>query len=198
MKVCNGSGEGGQEEGWVVCRVFRKKTLLGHKISDSLITAAWSPSISTMNSCDEGTLEEMLHSMTSLSRRVDDPIQAEHARSFSKLPGLYNTLHVFGNEISNLPALVSDSGSDVGVQDWAALEQLSATLSHDDVDSRMGFGYGCPVGGNDHGLIQQQRSSSVRRYSGGGGSGYNSEGDIWSFAPAGSDQLCDVAPVHPI
>lgn len=225
--VCNGSGEGGQEEGWVVCRVFKKKNLITHKISDSsLNTTTWSSSI---NSCNQGTLEEMLHSMASPST-TDDLIDADNTRRFSKLPGLYNTpnsscrtqtnsyMHMFADDIADVPPFLSHSDNTaaaaaMGIQDWAALDRLVASHLNGQNDAAskqmslttLSHGFGCPVDHGDHQLLQLQHqrsstssSSSSRRYGGGAagaGHDYQSEGDLWSFAPTSNDQLCDVHPI---
>lgn len=227
--VCNGSGEGGQEEGWVVCRVFKKKNLTTHKISDTtplnINATTWSSSLSSINSCNQGTLEEMLQSMASPST-TDDPIDADNTRRFSKLPGLYSTtpnsscrtqtncyMHMFADDIADAPPFLSHSDTTaLAIQDWAALDRLVASHLNDasskQMSSTLSPGFACPVDHGDDQLLQlqqqqqqqQQRSStssssSSRRYGGGAGHDYQNEGDLWGFAPTSNDQLCDVHPI---
>ncbi|KAH6767313.1 NAC Apical domain transcriptional regulator superfamily protein [Perilla frutescens var. hirtella] len=154
--VC-GTGDGGQEEGWVVCRVFKKKNIIlqGHKISECssspppISTTTWCSStmmMTTINSCNnEGTLEEMLQSMQGNPDLLDSDNNNNNnnRRSFLKLPGLYSSspnsssscryqpLHVqmFGEENT------TDHDHDIPaflsqsseIQDWAALDRLVAS-----------------------------------------------------------------------
>ncbi|XP_041003772.1 NAC domain-containing protein 43-like [Juglans microcarpa x Juglans regia] len=70
--ISNTMGEAIQEEGWVVCRIFRKKS--HHKTLDS-------PSISSItaetrtqqmfDSCDEGALEQILQYMENSSKELE-------------------------------------------------------------------------------------------------------------------------------
>lgn len=229
--MCNGTGtgtgtgtEGGQEEGWVVCRVFKKKNL-GHKSSDGPPITTWSSS--SINSCNEGTLEEMLQSIGTPSRRDHELLDSDsNSRRFSKLPGLYSTspnssscrtqqtncyqpVHVqmFGEEISDhIPAAFLSHSE---IQDWAALDRLVAshlngdaaskqlpttTLSHDNIDSRLMTPF------VDHDAQPQHQRSSTRRYAvTTAAHDYQGEGDlIWSFAATSNDQMCDVSALHPI
>jgi hypothetical protein len=59
-------GEAAQEDGWVVCRIFKKKNLnktLDRAMSSSPITA--DTRNQTLSSCNEGSLDQMLHYMGS-------------------------------------------------------------------------------------------------------------------------------------
>ncbi|KAL0283583.1 UNVERIFIED_CONTAM: NAC domain-containing protein 43 [Sesamum angustifolium] len=216
-------GEGMQEEGWVVCRVFKKKNH-SHKTLDTtpIINSSWSM-ITTINSCNEGTLEQMLQSIGTPFRRNQFP-DADNNRRFLKLPSLhdspnsssrtqncYQSLHVqmLGQEIAD-PGSINQSETSIGVQDWAALDrlvasqlnghneaskQLSSTFNHDD-DSGMSP-FCCPA--DDDQLVQlpQQRlsySSATRPY-GTATHDYQNECDLWSFARSSNDQLCHISDV---
>ncbi|KAL0377211.1 UNVERIFIED_CONTAM: NAC domain-containing protein 43 [Sesamum calycinum] len=221
--VCNAMGEGMQEEGWVVCRVFKKKNH-SHKTLDTtpIINSSWSM-ITTINSCNEGTLEQMLQSIGTPFRRNQFP-DADNNRRFLKLPSLhdspnsssrtqncYQSLHVqmLGQEIAD-PGSINQSETSIGVQDWAALDrlvasqlngqneaskQLSSTFNHDD-DSGMSP-FCCPA--DDDQLVQlpQQRlsTSSATRPYGTATHDYQNECDLWSFARSSNDQLCHISDV---
>ncbi|KAL2336264.1 hypothetical protein Fmac_010710 [Flemingia macrophylla] len=59
--VSNVMGDGGQEEGWVVCRIFKKKNHL--KTLDSPLASGEGRRSHLFDSCDEGALEQMLQQM---------------------------------------------------------------------------------------------------------------------------------------
>ncbi|KAL0373869.1 UNVERIFIED_CONTAM: NAC domain-containing protein 43 [Sesamum radiatum] len=219
--VCNAMGEGMQEDGWVVCRVFKKKNH-SHKTLDTtpIISSSWSM-ITTINSCNEGTLEQMLQSIGTPFRRNQFP-DADNNRRFLKLPNLhdspnvssrtqncYQSLHVqmLGQEIAD-PGSINQSETSIGVQDWAALDrlvasqlnghneaskQLSSTFNHDDDSGMSPFCF--PA--DDDQLVQlpQQRLSSSSRPYGTATHDYQNECDLWSFAKSSNDQLCHLSDV---
>ncbi|RDX61797.1 NAC domain-containing protein 43 [Mucuna pruriens] len=59
--VSNVMGDGGQEEGWVVCRIFKKKNHL--KTLDSPLGSGEGRRSHLFESCDEGALEQILQQM---------------------------------------------------------------------------------------------------------------------------------------
>ncbi|XP_023006592.1 NAC domain-containing protein 43 [Cucurbita maxima] len=65
-------GDGGQEEGWVVCRIFKKKN--HHKTLDSPVstTITESPSSLLLNSCNDGALEQIFHYMGQTCKDIED------------------------------------------------------------------------------------------------------------------------------
>lgn len=165
----------------------------------------------------------MLQSMGTPTARDHDLLEADNtSRRFLKLPGLYNTTpnsascrthitnsyqyqqpQMFGEEIPDFPSFLPPPADGGAIQDWAALDRLVAShlngpsdgakqqlISNDNMDSRMSF-----VADDEE---QMQRSSSRRRYGVAGPHDYPNEGDLWGFAPASNDQICDVSPVHPI
>ncbi|KAJ0054044.1 hypothetical protein Pint_00662 [Pistacia integerrima] len=99
--VSNVMGEANQEEGWVVCRIFKKKN--HHKTLDSPISSSISGEARSrmFNSCNEGALEEILqqvgrtckeesevHNNLRLFRSINSGIQNVYNDSFMKLPSL--------------------------------------------------------------------------------------------------------------
>ncbi|KAI3444350.1 hypothetical protein Pfo_001015 [Paulownia fortunei] len=215
--VCNVMGEATQEEGWVVCRVFKKKNQCCKTLGSPISTTS---SITGISSCDEGSLEQMLKYMGTPFRRNQLPGD-DNNRLFLKLPSLqespnspcrshtcYKPIHVqmLGEEIVDQ----SETGS--GLQYWATLDRLVASylngqnetskqlsgFNHDDLSGMSTFC--CPVDDNHNSdqlpQSQQQRSSSsssARDY--GSNQDYQNEGDLWSFVRSLNDQLCDLSNV---
>lgn len=196
-------GEGGQEEGWVICRVFKKKnhTQKTPQGSPIISTTTWS-----INPCSEaGTLEQMLQSINNdntQSRRNQFLDAENNSRRFLKLPSLQydspNPVHVsmLGDDE------VSELETGIGIQDWAALDRLVAshlngpTETPKTVPSFMS--YCCPLVNGDQ--LHKSSSTSSRGYGVGGNVDYdqNEGGDlIWSFPGASSsnDQLCHLSNV---
>ncbi|KAL1565899.1 NAC domain-containing protein 66-like [Salvia divinorum] len=212
--VCNAAGEGGPEDGWVVCRVFKKKSL-GHKASDSATT--WScSSMMTMNSCNEASLEEMLGTPCIRDMDADadnndnnnndnnnninnnNSSSNNSSRRFLKLPGLsyYQPLHLqmFGDDVADFPPFLPQPPE---IQDWAALDRLVASHLISDAPRQVSnTNFGCP----DDPLLNLQQQRSSRRYAPptAAAHDYQSEGDLWSFVPAENDPMCDVSAVQPI
>lgn len=60
VKISNAMGEASQEEGWVVCRIFKKKNL--HKTLDSPMSSSFTAETRSQmfDSCNGGALEQML------------------------------------------------------------------------------------------------------------------------------------------
>lgn len=74
-------GEGTQEEGWVVCRIFKKKN--HHKTLDSPISSSLNAEITRnhmFSACNEGALEQMLEYMGRNNCKEDDSEENNSAR----------------------------------------------------------------------------------------------------------------------
>ncbi|KAJ6879686.1 NAC transcription factor [Populus alba x Populus x berolinensis] len=140
--------EAAQEEGWVVCRIFKKKNL--NKTTDKPFS---SPSFSadTRNqmliSCDEDTIDQTFHYMgrtckeekvadngARYLRPVDTAINYVHHDGFMKLPSLESP-----NSISSqncYQPMITDSEGSItnqmscpfvpGLDNWATLDRLLA------------------------------------------------------------------------
>ncbi|KAG8391994.1 hypothetical protein BUALT_Bualt01G0245500 [Buddleja alternifolia] len=204
-------GEAMQEEGWVVCRVFKKKNHCSNKTYGGSPTSTTSPiAVISSSSCDEGTLEQILQSFRQNQQLPLDDIN----RRFFKLPSLQEEIPNCSSSRAQ-PLILGEEIEDPGplyqpesFQDWAALDRLVAShlngqndtskqlsgLNHDDDhDSGMTTTLCCPV---DHQLTQLQHqkslsSSSTRPY--GANQDYQNECDLWSFAPSSDDQLCHMS-----
>ncbi|XWS31983.1 hypothetical protein CRYUN_Cryun23aG0121500 [Craigia yunnanensis] len=152
--VSNAMGEGTQEEGWVVCRIFKKKN--HHKILDRPISS--SLTVETRNHmfsvCNEEALEQILEYMgsnckedseandsTRFLRPIETDISNGYRDSFMKLPSLespnstssqncYQPIMTdnegsITNQVSGDPNLVYHN--DAGITNWAALDRLVAS-----------------------------------------------------------------------
>ncbi|KAK6260490.1 hypothetical protein SCA6_014964 [Theobroma cacao] len=147
-------GEGTQEEGWVVCRIFKKKN--HHKTLDSPISSSLTAETRNLmfSSSNEGALEQILEYMgrnckedseanngTRFLRPIETAISSGYPDSFMKLPSLespnstssqncYQPM-MTGNEGSITNQLSGDPNSvyhnDSGLTNWAALDRLVAS-----------------------------------------------------------------------
>nr|TKS14365.1 no apical meristem family protein [Populus alba] len=140
--------EAAQEEGWVVCRIFKKKNL--NKTPDKPFS---SPSFSadTRNqmliSCDEDTIDQTFHYMgrtckeekvadngARYLRPVDTAINYVHHDGFMKLPSLESPNSISSQNCYQ-PMITDSEGSitnqiscplDPGLDNWATLDRLLA------------------------------------------------------------------------
>ncbi|GMI98489.1 NAC SECONDARY WALL THICKENING PROMOTING FACTOR1, Arabidopsis NAC domain containing protein 43 [Hibiscus trionum] len=187
--VSNAMGEGTQEEGWVVCRIFKKKN--HHKTPDNPIS---SDSIRNhmFGSCNEGELEQILEHMPRDCNGYPD--------SFMKLPSLdspnsrssqncYQPMMV-DNQVSGGGDPNSVYINDSRLTNWAALDRLVASQLNGQTetsrqlacfDDTTSLAYS--NSGTDH--HHDLQLPAVR---------YNSEIDLWSFtrSSSSSDPLCHV------
>ncbi|XP_057532680.1 NAC domain-containing protein 43 [Amaranthus tricolor] len=149
------SGDFIQEEGWVVCRIFKKKNHI--KTLDSPINPSTIPSLETQPSTmidspcddhddhDQGALEQIFQFMGGKSQKHKNNTQQE-VDKFMKLPNLespntttlfvanyYNTIPE--NDIISIAKTETDPSSVYnspdptlsGLDDWATLDRLVAT-----------------------------------------------------------------------
>ncbi|KDP28422.1 hypothetical protein JCGZ_14193 [Jatropha curcas] len=154
--VSNVMGDASQEEGWVVCRIFKKKnhhkTLDSHSplsTSSSIIAAVETRSTSQiLNSFNEGALDQILQHMGRackeenyeanklrfLRSNIDTAISNGYHDTFMKLPTLENPNS--GSTQNCYPSMVNNEGSmdansvyplDSGLTNWAALDRLVAS-----------------------------------------------------------------------
>ncbi|XP_038875770.1 NAC domain-containing protein 43 [Benincasa hispida] len=70
-------GDGGQEEGWVVCRIFKKKN--HHKTLDSPMSSTTAETTSSLllDSCNDGALEQIIHYMGRTCKEIIEEDQEE-------------------------------------------------------------------------------------------------------------------------
>ncbi|XP_022769759.1 NAC domain-containing protein 43-like [Durio zibethinus] len=152
--VSNAMGEGTQEEGWVVCRIFKKKN--HHKTLDSPIIS--SVTAETRNhmfeACNEGALEQIFeyvgrnckedskgNNNTRFLRPIETAISDGYRESFMKLPSLdspnssscqnCNQPMMTDNEGSITNQVIGDPNSvyhnGSGLTNWAVLDRLVAS-----------------------------------------------------------------------
>ncbi|KAK8711399.1 hypothetical protein V6N13_146682 [Hibiscus sabdariffa] len=194
--VSNAVGEGTQEEGWVVCRIFKKKN--HHKTLDNPIRSSFSSETRNhmFGSCNEGELEQILEHMPRNCNGYPD--------SFMKLPSLESPNSTSSHNCYQ-PMMMENEGSitnqvsggdpnivysnDSRLTNWAALDRLVASqLNGQNETSRQlacfndtSLAYSKPRADHQHDL----QLPAVR---------YNSEIDLWSFTRSSSspDPLCHV------
>ncbi|KAK7381955.1 hypothetical protein VNO80_00537 [Phaseolus coccineus] len=99
--VSNVMGDGGQEEGWVVCRIFKKKNNL--KTLDSPLGSGEGRRSHLFESCDEGALEQILQQM---GRGCKEESSYEGNYSYGRLGRGYET-GVNNDRFMKLPSLES-------------------------------------------------------------------------------------------
>ncbi|GKV13167.1 hypothetical protein SLEP1_g24223 [Rubroshorea leprosula] len=158
-------GEGNQEEGWVVCRIFKKKNF--HKTLDSpmrssIITAETGSQM--LSSCNEGALEQVFqymgrvckedysdenNTMPRFLRTIDTA--GYHDGSFMKLPSLespnstrsqncYRPVIADHNDVGPSSNQVSNDPNlayhiDSGLTNWAVLDRLVASQLNGQTES---------------------------------------------------------------
>ncbi|KAL4362653.1 hypothetical protein GQ457_04G030270 [Hibiscus cannabinus] len=221
ITVSNAMGEGTQEEGWVVCRIFKKKN--HHKTLDN--PASSSLSSETRNhmfgSCNEGDLEQILEHMrrncnedgpANHSSRFIRPIETAisngyHPDSFIKLPSLdspnstssqncYQPM-VMDNEGSIRNQVSGDPNSvyrnESRLTNWAALDRLVASQLNGQTETsrQLACFNDTSVAYCSNPSTDHQQQHDVQVP----GVRYNSEIDLWGFtrsSSSSSDPLCHV------
>ncbi|KAJ4728032.1 putative NAC domain-containing protein [Melia azedarach] len=154
--VSNVMGEAAQEDGWVVCRIFKKKN--HHKTLDSPISSSITGETRNrmFNSCNEGSLEEIFQQMgrtcneeseannnLRFFRRIEsNGFHNGYSNSpFSRLPSLESP-NSTGSQNCHQPMITDNEGSvtnqvssnlksaydmESGLTSWAALDRLVAS-----------------------------------------------------------------------
>ncbi|KAG4940099.1 hypothetical protein JHK87_043970 [Glycine soja] len=156
--VSNVMGDAAQEEGWVVCRIFKKKNHL--KTLDSPLASGEGRRSHMFDSCDEGALEQILQQM---GRGCKEESSYEgNYNSYGRFAmglnngggvemgtdneGTFTTHQVSGgdpnnnNNNSNIvhPLEVGSGGG--GLTNWAALDRLVASQLNGQTDASRQLG----------------------------------------------------------
>ncbi|CAL5397586.1 unnamed protein product [Camellia sinensis] len=154
--VPDATGDATQEEGWVVCRIFKKKN--HHKTLDNNSSSPFNSSIINLEttrtqiptSSDEGTLEQILHYLGRSCKKED-----HHDSTINNTPGFLMpiidtttiTKHGLHDRFMKLPSLESPNSTnnsqpcyqqiqqqqmltdndETGLHDWTALDRLVAS-----------------------------------------------------------------------
>ncbi|XP_047174088.1 NAC domain-containing protein 43-like [Vigna umbellata] len=108
--VSNVMGDGGQEEGWVVCRIFKKKNNL--KTLDSPLGSGEGRRSHLFESCDEGALEQILQQM---GRGCKEESSYEGSYGYGRLGRGYET-GVNNDRFMKLPSLESPKSTSMESQ----------------------------------------------------------------------------------
>lgn len=222
FKISNGMGEANQEEGWVVCRIFKKKNY--HKTLDSPVSTGETRS-QMFDSCNGGAaLEQILEYMGDGSKeekvgkrsgrflqQIDTGVKNGYHETFMKLPSLespsstscqnyYQPINPDHHMITENEGLagyqMESSSSSAALTNWAALDRLVASQLNGQTgfsDPTMPY---CPTDHHHQLQFPTLRSSSSISSSNRSyhptHQDYNTEIDLWSFAQSSSDQLCHV------
>nr|KYP55854.1 NAC domain-containing protein 43 [Cajanus cajan] len=127
--VSNVMGDGGQEEGWVVCRIFKKKNHL--KTLDSPLGSGEGRRSHShlFDSCDEGALEQILQQM-GRGCKEESSYEGNYNNNSNSNSNSNNSMNygrlVSGSDPSMVHALEVGSGGG-GLTNWAALDRLVAS-----------------------------------------------------------------------
>ncbi|XP_009615270.1 NAC domain-containing protein 43 [Nicotiana tomentosiformis] len=176
--VCNVSmGESTQEEGWVVCRIFKKKNhfksleMVNPSISDTRINQRLYPN-------DEGALEQLLQYMRNTCKEENHAnYDINFNDKFMQLPTLDSPNSSYGD----FPKSINSEG---GLNNWIAVDRLVASHLNGQTNDNYNHDY------------QHQYSSN-----GGGGTthnhDYNEECDLWNFSRVSTNDhsLCHVSNI---
>ncbi|KAK4364190.1 hypothetical protein RND71_015548 [Anisodus tanguticus] len=178
--VCNVTmGESTQEEGWVVCRIFKKKN---HFKSLEMISPAASQSVSDtrinqrLYPNDEGALEQLLQYMRSNTCKEENHANYHDINlheKFMQLPSLDSP-----NTSNGEPKSISCEGV---LNNWISVDRLVASHLN-----------GQTINDYNHDYEHQYNSNIVG--SGSTNHDYQEEGDLWSFSRGSTnDSLCHVS-----
>ncbi|CAL0315423.1 unnamed protein product [Lupinus luteus] len=109
--VSNVNGDGGQEEGWVVCRIFKKKNHLKTLDSPLASSICGEGRISHLfDSCDEGALEQILQQMGRGTCKEENYEAKNYSNGRYSRPfdtGISNNGNYHDNRFMKLPNLES-------------------------------------------------------------------------------------------
>jgi hypothetical protein len=187
-QMSNSIGEATQEEGWVICRVFKKKLLL-QKSSDcsnnySSMTSESKTQL-IMDTSSSDTLDHILQHMgRSCKQEKENTDNHNDMRCLNPIETLFNTSTIMHERFTKLPPLENINNHTVSsVQtDWATPDSFSACQINGQLPSTLkqtcglfdepGFGFGSGVkliGGNGEECDDDNAGCA-------GG-----DGDLWSF-----------------
>ncbi|KAI3453304.1 hypothetical protein Pfo_009967 [Paulownia fortunei] len=199
----NIAGDSGAEEGWVVCRVFKKKNY--HKALDSPLTSSTSI-LSGNHPRNDGVLDQILMYMgrsSSCKQENESNTQfPNQSAGFMHLPGLESpTLNPSSSSLANIS---EDLLTEIGPSsDWVAMDRLVASQLNGQ-PSKQFFSYGETINEDfsfclDHHdevqLLNMHNSDrpNDHQFS-------SSETDLWNFArsssslsSSSSDPLCHLS-----
>ncbi|KAL6568921.1 hypothetical protein OROHE_003662 [Orobanche hederae] len=206
----NISGDSGCEEGWVVCRVFKKKNF--HKSSSEFpfINSSTSSILSANNiPRDEGVLDHILMYMGRPSSCKHEnessiiPFSNQSPGNFIHLPGLESTtLNPSPSSSSRGEDLMTETGPS---SDWAAVDRLVASqLNGQPCKQFSGFGETIDEGDfsfcfdhNELPALNMHSSDTVPNGHQGSSTEPAAAAGLWNFAPSSSslsssslDPLC--------
>uniref|UniRef100_A0A2N9IQC3 NAC domain-containing protein n=1 Tax=Fagus sylvatica TaxID=28930 RepID=A0A2N9IQC3_FAGSY len=125
-EISNAMGEANQEEGWVVCRIFKKKSL--HKTLDSPISSSFTTETRSQmfDSCNGGALEQILQYMGKeemneakssprFLRPIETVMKNGYHERFMKLPSLESpnstSSQSYYQQINNPEMIIDNEGS---------------------------------------------------------------------------------------
>ncbi|KAH1081084.1 hypothetical protein J1N35_020845 [Gossypium stocksii] len=213
--VSNAMGEGTQEEGWVVCRIFKKKN--HHKTVDNPNSSSLGSESRNhmLSACNEGELEQILEHMRRncneegvannswrLMRPIETAISNSYPDSFMKLPSLESP-NSTSSQNCYQPMMVDNEGSITNqvsgdpnsrLTNWAALDRLVASqLNGQTETSRQlacfndhSISMGYSNPSADHHHHDLQSPALRYNRSYNGAQDYNSEMDLWSLTRSSS------------
>lgn len=176
-------GESTQEEGWVICRIFKKKN---HVKSLETISSASSQLISDTGISerlypnDEGPLEQLLHYMRSSTCKEENHVMNNYDTNFHdkfmQLPSLDSPNSSSGDHKSTI-------NCEGGLNNWIAVDRLVASHLN-----------GQTINDYNHDYEHQYNTNIVE----GGSTNHDyqeDQCDLWSFSRVSStnDSLCHVS-----
>ncbi|KHN06358.1 NAC domain-containing protein 43 [Glycine soja] len=131
--VSNVMGDAAQEEGWVVCRIFKKKNHL--KTLDSPLASGEDRRSHLFDSCDEGALEQILEQM-GRSCKEESSYEGNYRNYGRQRRVIHNAPGGDPNNNNNNmvhPLEVGSGGG--GLTNWAALDRLVASQLNGQTDA---------------------------------------------------------------
>ncbi|GAA0170966.1 hypothetical protein LIER_25114 [Lithospermum erythrorhizon] len=193
--------EATQEEGCVICRIFKKK-MHHKKLIESPKSISGSTSVDTnVQNTDQGTLEQMLLEYVSRPNKAENEL-SNYARRFlapdngvdapDRFPRL-PLLEMFQNDVS-LPCPIINNGdirTKEGINDWTVLDRLAAShlTGQSDVPSSKQISSSATLFPIDQDSLRRNFQATQDFYE---------ESDMWSFmrqSLSPNDQLGDLTNV---
>ncbi|CBI34600.3 unnamed protein product, partial [Vitis vinifera] len=195
----NSLGESMPEDGWVVCRVFRKKNYQKTLESPKSTSNSMDSRTQMLNSSNDGVLDQILSYMGRTCKQENEAISNGLQERFMHLPRLESpTLPSLPNNSSHFDQERGCNTTPVhdpkaGLNDWVAFDRLVASQLNGQVDTKqlscfstdpnMGF---CLS--PDHDVeLSHLRSSRPNPNP----QNYNSEMDLWNFTRSSSSSSSD-------
>lgn len=186
IQASSSSGETAEEDGWVVCRVFKKRNLL-KTLDDTKESSMADDDVTQVpHSSRDGTLNQILQYMKGSCKKEETEHHSSNYMTY--LPELSNDVQVTATEVDATITQKSGNSSspnhanqkDPALRDWATVDRLVASHLNGQSDSfkQLDFfnnSYLSLLSIPDQGLLHTHD--------------WNNDDDLWSFTLSSSSTM---------